>query len=110
MEDAQAMLVQYISAVLDREVTEEELPLLSLLLEFAKDKIFAQGWSMSKPPDELPSQYRSLQIRIAAELYNHMGADGQTSYTNNGISRTWESADVAQSLLDEVVPRIGVIG
>ena len=53
---------------------------------------------------------RPLQIRIAAELYNHIGANGQTSYTNNGITRVWESSDVAQSLLNEVVPRVGVIG
>ena len=103
-------LGQYIAPALDREITDEDYLLFDLLLDFAKDKIFAQGYPFGNRPDELPLQYQSLQIRIAAELYNHIGANGQTSYTNNGITRVWESSDVAQSLLNEVVPRVGVIG
>lgn len=101
---------QYIEPALEREVTEEDYALLALLLDFAKDKILAQGYPFGNYPDKLPARYQSLQIRIAAELYNHIGANGQTSYTNNGITRVWESSDVAQSLLNEVVPRVGVIG
>ena len=84
-------LGQYISPALDRGITDEDYPLFDLLLDFAKDKIFAQGYPFGNRPDELPLQY-------------------QSSYTNNGITRVWESSDVAQSLLNEVVPRVGVIG
>lgn len=107
--EAVVKLGQYIAPALDREVTDEDYTLFALLLDFAKDKIFAQGYPFGNYPDELPVRYQSLQIRIAAELYNHIGANGQTSYTNNGITRVWESSDVAQSLLNEVVPRVGVI-
>lgn len=103
-------LGRYIAPALEREVTDEDYALFDLLLDFARDKIFAQGYPFGGMPDVLPRQYQSLQIRIAAELYNHIGANGQTSYTNNGITRVWESSDVAQSLLNEVVPKIGVIG
>ncbi len=109
--EAAVKLGQYIAPALDREITDEDYPLFDLLLDFAKDKIFGAGPTpFGNRPYELPSQYQSLQIRIAAELYNHIGANGQTSYTNNGITRVWESSDVAQSLLNEVVPRVGVIG
>lgn len=103
-------LGRYIEPALDREPTDEDYELFALLLDFARDKIFAQGYPFGGEPDVLPKRYQSLQIRIAAELYNHIGANGQTSYTNNGITRVWESSDVAQSLLNEVVPKIGVIG
>lgn len=72
--EAAVKLGQYIAPALDREVTDEDYPLFDLLLDFAKDKIFAQGYPFSNRPDELPLQYQSLQIRIAAELYNHIGA------------------------------------
>lgn len=103
-------LGRYIAPALEHEPTDEDNELFALLLDFAKDKIFSQGYPFGGQPDELPRKYQSLQIRIAAELYNHIGANGQTSYTNNRITRVWESSDVAQSLLDEVVPKIGVIG
>lgn len=37
-------LGQYIAPALDREITDEDYPLFDLLLDFAKDKIFAQGY------------------------------------------------------------------
>ena len=36
-------LGQYIAPALDREITDEDYQLFDLLLDFAKDKIFAQG-------------------------------------------------------------------
>lgn len=72
--EAAVKLGQYIAPALDREITDEDYPLFDLLLDFAKDKIFSQGYPFGNRPDELPSQYQSLQIRIAAELYNHIGA------------------------------------
>ena len=64
--EAAVKLGQYIAPALDREITDEDYPLFDLLLDFAKDKIFAQGYPFGNRPDELPSQYQSLQIRIAA--------------------------------------------
>ena len=62
--EAAVKLGQYIAPALDREITDEDYPLFDLLLDFAKDKIFAQGYPFGNRPDELPLQYQSLQIRI----------------------------------------------
>lgn len=42
--EAAVKLGQYIAPALDREITDEDYPLFDLLLDFAKDKIFAQGY------------------------------------------------------------------
>ena len=55
-------------------------------------------------PDELESRYLDLQYRIAIDLYNKTGAEGQTGHTENSISRTWESSWISESLLQEVTP------
>ena len=68
--EAAVKLGQYIAPALDREVTDEDYPLFDLLLDFAKDKIFAQGYPFGNRPDELPLQYQSLQrncITISAQ-------------------------------------------
>ena len=57
----------------------------------------------------VPSRYERIQIQLAAELYSKRGAEGQTSHSENGISRSYESADVPESLLGAVTPMIGVI-
>lgn len=58
----------------------------------------------------LEPRYRDLQIRVAVDLYNKRGAEGELGHTENGISRSYESSWVSQELLNEVVPMVGVVG
>lgn len=53
---------------------------------------------------EVPHQYERLQISIALELFNKMGAEGETSHNENGISRTYEAGDISPSLLKQIIP------
>lgn len=56
--------------------------------------------------DVVETKYLNTQIKIALELVAKQGAEGQISHTENGISRTYESADVSPSLLSQVTPYI----
>lgn len=49
-------------------------------------------------------RYRDLQFRIALDLYNKAGAEGQLSHSENGISRSYESSWISEQLLSEVTP------
>lgn len=82
---------------------------LILLLRFAGTKIINQRYPFDDTVVDVPVRYQDLQVRIAAELYAKLGAEGQTSHSENGIGRVWESADVAQSLLEEITPVVGVL-
>lgn len=54
--------------------------------------------------DQVESQYLSTQVKIAIELYSKQGAEGQTSHSENGITRMYEKANVSPSLLAEITP------
>lgn len=54
--------------------------------------------------DKVESQYLNTQIRIAIEMYSKMGAEGQTSHNENGISRSYEKGDISPSILMTIVP------
>lgn len=58
----------------------------------------------------LEPRYLDLQYRIAIDLYNKTGAEGQLSHSENGISRNYESSWVSQELLNEIVPMCEVVG
>lgn len=49
--------------------------------------------------------YQDLQYRIALDLYNKQGAEGEIIHSANGISRTYESSWISRELLLEVVPK-----
>ena len=57
---------------------------------------------------ELEPQYKDLQFRIALDLYNKTGAEGETEHTANGIKRVYESSWISDQLLSEVIPLCGV--
>ena len=63
----------------------------------------------TKEASEVEPVYRNLQVRIALELLSKAGAEGQTAHTENGTSRTYESAGVSSSLLSEITPKVKVL-
>lgn len=54
--------------------------------------------------DLVEPKYYTTQIKIAIEMYNKVGAEGQISHSENGISRTYERADISDSLLSKITP------
>ena len=78
--------------------------LLSDLLESAKYIIFEHRFPFSDYPEQLEPRYQNLQLQIAVELFGKMGADGQINHSENGISRSWQSADVSYDLLSRITP------
>ena len=91
---------------LTENASDEEL---EDLLESAKAVILSRRFPFGEVPDEIENRYKDLQIRIAVEMYNKKGAEGQTSHSENGISRSFASASVSEDLLREITPKGGVI-
>jgi hypothetical protein len=54
--------------------------------------------------DAVESKYLHTQVKIAIELYNKAGAEGQTGHSENGLSRTYESGDISRSLISQIIP------
>jgi hypothetical protein len=78
-------------------------------LDSAKAVILSRRYPFGEQPDELEKKYEDLQVRIAVELYNKRGVEGQTSHSENGVSRSYASANVSEDLLREITPKAGVV-
>ena len=55
---------------------------------------------------EVPTRYEQIQVMLAAELYSKRGAEGQTSHSENGISRSWPEKN---RLLSQIMPHVGSV-
>ena len=75
------------------------------LLETAAAAINARRYPFEDFPEELEKRYYDLQIRIATELFNKRGAEGETAHSENGISRSYSAAWISEELLSEVTPK-----
>ena len=78
-------------------------------LKIAGEKIINRAYPYDDTVTEVPRRYGVLQCEIAQYLLNKRGADGETAHSENGISRTYENADVPESLMNEVIPIVGVL-
>lgn len=82
---------------------------LTAFLKIAGQKIISRAYPYDTTVTEVPERYSMLQCEIAAYLLNKRGAEGQTSHSENGISRSYENADVPESMMRVIVPYVGVI-
>ena len=84
--------------------------LLLSLLENAEGIVLNRRYPFGAPEGvAVPAIYEHIQLQIAVELFSKMGAEGQTAHGENGVSRTYESADISPSLLKRIVPVCGSV-
>ena len=81
---------------------------LTSYLAIAGSKILSRAYPYDDTVTEVPRRYGYLQCEIAAYLLNKRGAEGQTAHSENGVSRSYGSADVPEAMLSEVTPHVGV--
>lgn len=81
---------------------------LTSYLKIAGRKIINRAYPYDDTVEEVPRRYGYLQCDIAAYLLNKRGAEGQTSHSENGVSRSYASADIPEAMLSEIVPYVGV--
>ena len=78
-------------------------------LNLAGSAIIARRFPYGGAPAEVPEQFELRQLEIANYLLNKRGAEGQTAHSENGVSRTYESAGIPGSMLSDITPCVGVI-
>lgn len=79
---------------------------INAFLEMAGDAIHNY---VGGDKDAVLAQYGGVKARLAAYWLNKRGADGQTSHSENGISRGYEAGDIPPSLLRELVSKVVLV-
>lgn len=79
-------------------------------LAIAKGKVLSHLWPYDdgKTWEDVPEKHHAQTVEIAVYLVNRRGAEGETSHSESGVSRSYESADVPASYFRGIVPHVGV--
>ena len=101
-----AVKIAIIRAMIGCDDTE---PVLVAFLSISREKILNRLYPFHDSSQVVPEKYQMLQCEIAAYLLNKRGAEGQTAHSENGISRSYGSADVPEELMSRITPYIGVM-
>ena len=87
---------------------EKDEGVISAYLYMAGRKICSIAYPF-EDVSEVPARYEHLQIDAAVYLLNKRGAEGETSHSENGISRSYENADLPESMLRSIAPMCKVV-
>jgi len=82
---------------------------LMVYLKIAEDEVLRRCYPFAADTQNysVPDRYVTIQIRLARNEVLKIGAEGQSSMSDNGVSRVYESDDV---LLRRIVPYAHVPG
>lgn len=82
--------------------------LLLAYLKTAEEIILNRLYPYKHDEKCIPTKYDYKQVAIANYLLNKRGAEGEITHKENGIDRTYGSADVPEEMLNDIVPYCGV--
>lgn len=100
--------IKRLAVLISPDTADTEL--LTVLVEQSEGIVLNRRYPFGIPEGAtVPTAYEHIQLQIAVELFSKMGAEGQTAHGENGISRTYEAADVSPSLLKRILPICGSV-
>ena len=92
-----------------KNMTEEtDNDVLSTYLTLAKGVVLSRAYPYTEE-DPGPAKYDTVHVEIAAYMLNKRGAEGETTHSENGVSRSYEDGDIPPTLLRRILPTAGVI-
>lgn len=101
---------ELLDAALTMTGNSYEDSLESLYIPAAKAAVVSRmfPFDASKEWADVPERHHLQTARIAVYLLDREGAEGETTHSENGTSRTWGSADVPAAMFGGIVPFAGV--
>lgn len=88
---------------------ENNVEVISLLVDLACQNVVNRRYPFGYIDEQAQvaiSRYSNVVFRAVVYAYNMQGAEGQSSHSENGISRTFIDED---KLYTEIVPMCGVL-
>ncbi len=85
---------------------ETDTTVISVFLNIAKETILNRLYPHETEDDKRTwlTKYDLVQCRVASYLLNKRGAEGETSHSENGITRSYKNGDIPSSLMQEITP------
>lgn len=102
-------ITERIDALRDMIENKEDDSVLLAYLRIAESAVLERRYPYDHEVACIPPRYETKVLEIAAYLLNKRGAEGQLSHSENGVSRSYESASIPESMLRDITPCVGVI-
>lgn len=83
---------------------ETDNDVLTTYLKLAAGIVIRKRYPFGSESKTMPEEYGDIQVEIAAFLLNKRGAEGESSHTENGITRRYDDGDIPPGILRRITP------
>ena len=88
---------------------EVDRDLLSVYLDLAEEAFLSRLYPFGRSEDKtVPAQYNNSLLELATRYYMRRGAEGESYHAENGVNRTYASAN-DNDILQRVVPVVKIV-
>lgn len=105
-------LIAKMQALVEDETCTDDIA--ELYLQLAESKLLARLYPFTEYDEngdeishEVPEKYLMTEVELAVRLFERRGGEGETSHSENGVSRQYGSTD-DWDILQRVTPRAKV--
>lgn len=99
-------MVSMVVAVVDEPRFDRFVP---HYVEMAKSAVMAHLFPYRDAEwEDVPTKYHARTCEIAVYLVNRRGGEGETTHSESGVSRSYESAGIPASYFRGMSPHVGV--
>lgn len=102
-------ILEDVLTYLGDEASEVDVPVLLILIHRAINKICTKRYPFGYTEEEKAvtiERYRNTIFEATVYYWAKQGADGESSHSENSISRSYESED---NLYYDVIPRVKIL-
>lgn len=89
---------------------EQNDDLSRVICDMARQVVVRKCYPFGTGCELVPEKYEHKQLEIAVFIYNKRGAEGETSHSENGINRSYETASIPLSMTKDIIPFIKPVG
>lgn len=88
---------------------EADQELLSVYLDLAEEAFLSRLYPFGRSENEdVPLKYNNSLLELATRYYMRRGAEGESYHAENGVNRTYSSAN-DNDILQRVVPMVKIV-
>lgn len=103
------MTDETIVMAISKTTGENDMDIVLAYFLQAKSIVLNRAYPFDDTVTDIPDRYIGNVIEIASYLLNKRGAEGETTHSENGISRTYGAASVPEDMLKRIIPVVGVL-
>lgn len=109
-EDLNELATEYLKSYDESEDVKVSPMLLDFVIEkYKQHRNFPSTFTEEKIDSDMRSHISTIAMAVV-DIYMKSGAEGEKAHTENGVVRTYENAYISNSVFNDVLPYVKVLG